>query len=276
MSLLKEHEGTLLASIDMDMNKREGLDAEGYPKGQNPFYGPHIGGGFIPNFGAEANQLTANYLKNQAAVGTAPRSAALMKDAGRSKLEQVMGGSLLNQDGHPDGPGFAYFNHLFRRMDGDGKIKEAKKEKMTKGSNIYTEAQEAIKVAIKALGVATSMNPTGLPIDISDAKRLWFGEDDVDENEVLQWRNTVEMGDAKVDPKKVRKFTNYDGSLTWEILNDDKTVSSRFTLGEYAGVKVFSQGGYNKFVELMEKVKQQVGMDDTTSFESARSMFNGV
>lgn len=223
--------------------------------------------------GTTALQMGQEFRNSLRQVGTKPLTDAMNIDSDRSALERLMGGSLIGSDGNPEGPGFAYFNHLFRRNGGQGAIKKAKKDEMLKGSNIYTEAQEAIKVAIKALGVASSFNPTGLPIDIRDAQKLWFGDEEEDETKISQWRTSTEMGDAAIDPKKVRKFTNYDGSMTWEILNDDKTVSSRFTLGEYAGTKIFSQGGYNKFTELLEKVKQQVGYDDTTGFDAVRGKY---
>lgn len=224
------------------------------------------------NFGQDAVAVMQRFVYNQQGVGTTPNVAKKFKDADRSMIERQMNGEAGGDD-LPQGPGYTYFNHLFNRAGGKVKDQENKKKKMTRGSNIYTEAQEALKVAIKAMGVATSMNPTGLPIDIGDAQSIWYGEDDVDENEKMQWRTSVEMGDARIDPKKVRKFTNYDGSMTWEILNDDKTVSSRFTLGEYAGTKIFSQGGYNKFVELMKKVKEQVGYDDSTGFDAVRGSY---
>jgi hypothetical protein len=225
-------------------------------------------------YGQHAIQANTDFIKTLGTVGTKPLVDAQRKDSERSNMERLLGGSLLSSDGNPDGPGFAYFNHLYRRMGGNDKIKGAKKEEMMKGSNIYTEATEALKVAIKALGVASSFNPSGLPVDIRDAQKIWFGEEEEqDETKISQWRTSTELGDAAIDPKKVRKFTNYDGSMTWEILNDDKTVSSRFTLGEYAGTKIFSQGGYNKFTEMLEKVKQQVGYDSNTGFDATRKKY---
>lgn len=231
------------------------------------------GGVSNPVYGQHALQMNQQFQMNQGNVGTRPLLNALHQDNNRSAMERLMGGSLLSSDGHPDGPGFAYFNHLYRRMGGNEKIKGQKKEEMMKGSNIYTEATEALKVAIKALGVASTFNPAGLPVDIRDAQKIWFGDEDVGEDKINQWRTSTELGDAAIDPKKVRKFTNYDGSMTWEILNDDKTVSSRFTLGEFANTKIFSQGGYNKFTELLEKVKQQVGYDSDTGFDATRKKY---
>ncbi len=222
-------------------------------------------------FGTLAGAAMSQFAFNQQAVGTTPGVVNALRKSEGSLLKKRMDGDVT-QD-LPQGPGFTYFNHLFNRAGGTEKDKENKKKKMTNGSNIYTEAQEALKVAIKAMGIATSMNPTGLPIDTKDAEHIYFGEEEADDNDKLQWRTSVEMGDARIDPKKVRKFTNYDGSMTWEILNDDKTVSSRFTLGEFAGTKIFSQGGYNKFVELMQKVKQQVGYDDSTGFDAIRGKY---
>lgn len=220
-----------------------------------------------------ATKMQSDFAANQASVGTAPLAQAKMIDTNRSKMEQMVGGSMLSSNGHPDGPGFAYFNHLYNRVGTDEALKQAKKEEMTGGSNIYTESQEALKSALLAMGINTSMNPAGLPIGFKDAQALWFGKEEVSDDELTQWRNKLEMGDSRIDPKRVRKFSNYDGSLTWELLNEDKTVSSRFTIGEYAGTKIFSQGGYSKFTELLAKVKQQVGYDDSTGFDAIRGSY---
>jgi hypothetical protein len=115
-----------------------------------------------------------------------------------------------------------------------------------------------------------------MPIDIKEAKKIWFGKDgEIDPIAESEWRNSVELGDNKLDPKRVRKFVNHDGSLTWEILNEDKTVMSRFTMGDYAGTKIFAQGGYNKFAEVLKKARQQLGQDTGGEFDAIRSMFGG-
>jgi hypothetical protein len=103
----------------------------------------------------------------------------------------------------------------------------------------------------------------GFPrLDVRTAKDIFFGDKKIDPIEEAEFRTTIETGDTKIDPKRVRKFTNYDGSLTWELLNEDKTVMNRFTMGEYAGKKIYAQGGYQKFADLLKTVQQQTSPDD--------------
>ena len=97
----------------------------------------------------------------------------------------------------------------------------------------------------------------------------------MDEVAKAEFMSIAEQGDSKIDPKRIRKFVNYDGSLTWEVLNEDKTVMSRFTMGKYKGTSIFAQGGYKKFAELLKKAKGKLGKDNGGEFDSIRSMFGG-
>jgi hypothetical protein len=115
-----------------------------------------------------------------------------------------------------------------------------------------------------------------MPIEINDAQKIWFGDKEVSKQEQSVFRSTLETGDSKLDPKKVRKFVNHDGSLTWEVLNDDKTVMNRFTMGEYAGTKIFSQGGYKNFAEMLKEAKGKLGKDTGGEFDAIRSAYSGV
>ncbi len=182
---------------------------------------------------------------------------------------------LSEQDKLPINPGKAYGTHLFRRQNGEAKLKEASMKAMTKGSKVFTDHMEAMKVALQNMGIASDYNPGGMPIDIQDAKKIWFGDSEVDPIEETTWKSHITQGNKGVDPKKVRKFSNPDGSLTWEILNDDKTVMSRFTMGEYAGQKLFAQGGTNAFSEILKKAKEKIGPDIAGQFDSIRTMFGG-
>lgn len=187
----------------------------------------------------------------------------------------VNGKKIKDGDNLPTIPGSAYSTHLFKHHEAGKKAMEASKNALTNASKIFTEQMEALKLALGSMGVASERNPGGLPVDFKDARKIWFGSDDVDPIQEAEFRSTIEIGDRKVDPKKIRKFANSDGSLTWEILNDDKTVMSRFTMGEYAGTKLFSQGGYDSFAKLLKKAREKFGPDSKGEFDSIRTMFGG-
>lgn len=210
----------------------------------------------VSGFGMESS------MKQQAARNS-QSSMSRMVDGGPDENEEL-----------PVGPGFSYMTHLFKHHNSGKKIAETVKQELTKGTNIFTDASEALKMAIKVMGVMNDKNPGGLPIEINEAQKLWFGDKDVDDIEKTQWRTTIEMANPDYDPKKIRKFTNYDGSMTWEVLNNDKTVMSRFTLGEYNGTKVFSQGGYKKFVSLLDELKKKMP-DGAQGFDQMQSMIGG-
>lgn len=219
-------------------------------------------------YASDANKMVANTLMSLADVGAIQQ----YKDAGddRTKTQQLMEGP--QKKGPPVFPGTVYVNHLLKR---GFKERAGIKPSGTEELNIYTTSNEALKAAIQALGVYSDRNPGGMPIDLKVAQKVWFGSGKTDDIQVAEWRSLVEMGDRLVDPKKIRKFTNYDGSLTWELLNEDKTVSSRFTLGEYQGVKLFAQGGYNKFVELLNQLKTKMGPKGSEGFDAVRDRFFG-
>ena len=209
-------------------------------------------------------------------LGALSRVGVVGQDISRMAQEKEAGGLHLGQrkdDGLPKGPGFAYLNHIFKRGN---RVKEEKKKKSgTNEFNIYSDQPEAVKTAIQAMGIYSDKNPGGMPIDIRAARKLWFGEEAVDGHKEAQWRTLIEMGDSAIDPKRIRKFANYDGSLTWEILNQDKTVMSRFTMGEYAGTQIFTQGGYSKFAEMLNKFQAEKGQDPGSEFDSVRGSLVG-
>lgn len=169
--------------------------------------------------------------------------------------------------------GFVYMTHLFNINN--KKKKEAEKGKGYKGlpdAFIFTDQPEAVKTAIEIMGIQTDKNPGGVPIDFNHAMKVYFGDDDkIDDVALAEWKTKVEQGDSTIDPKRVRKFTNYDGSITWEILNADKTVANRFTIGNYKGTKVFAQGGYQGFLDLMKKARKELG-DSTDEFDWLRNV----
>jgi hypothetical protein len=178
-----------------------------------------------------------------------------------------------------DVPGYAYVNHLARRASKIQKKSQAQKQledaSKGKGHNIYTDHEEALKTAIGLIGLYSDKNPGGMPINTEQAKKFWFGDKDVEGREEAQWRSLVDYGDRNLDPKRIRKFVNFDGSMTMEVVNMDKTIMSRFTMGEHKGQFIFTQGGYNKFAALLEKMKQEKGPDSGSEFDSARSKFGG-
>lgn len=224
------------------------------------------------DYAGEAMSTAMSHLNSIKDSGTAPMHAAAMNKNAKSATASVFSGTPQGGlDDLPVGAGHAYLTHLFKRQAAPAAAKKAS----DKGVNIYTDQQEALRSALNIMGVYSEKNPGGMPIEITEAKKLWFGDKKVDETEEAQWRTNIEQGDTKIDPKKMRKFVNYDGSLTWEVLNDDKTVMSRFTMGEYNGTKIFAQGGYKKFAELLNKVKQNSGPDSGGSFDAINRMVGG-
>jgi len=146
--------------------------------------------------------------------------------------------------------------------------------------NVYTRQPEAMKVAIQALGIQGPNNPNGLAIDMDTAKELWFGSKDakVSSADETAFRAIAQAGDQKIDKKLIKQYVNYDGSTTWEILNTDKSIKSRFTLGSSEGKKIFAQGGYNEYASELGAITQKVGADSEMAkkFEATRKNLMGV
>lgn len=218
-----------------------------------------------------AFSVVQDHLGNLSDVGTNKLIKEKLNQDTKSFTNAASGDK--NPEDLPVGPGLSYMTHLFRHNNVGAKLKNKQaKDNKTKG-NIYTDQMEALKTALNSMGIYSEKNPGGMPVDIKDAKNIWFGDKPVEGIQEAEWRTSIEQGDSKIDPKKVRKFVNYDGSLTWEILNDDKTVMSRFTMGEYGGQKIFAQGGYKKFAELLNQVKEKQGPAAGGEFNSIRDMF---
>ena len=197
------------------------------------------------------------------------------KEKGQRSLTdmQINGSGDDPEDNLPIGPGYAMMTHLFKRSGGKGAIQAAKKDKLLNGANIITNAMDGVKTALQMIGCYSETNSGGLPIDLKDAMKVYFGKKEPSDVEKSQFNHDLQDGAHKVDKKKVRKFVNQDGSLTWEIMNDDKTVMSRFTYGDYNGAKIFAQGGYNKFAELLDKAKKELGPDNRAEFDAIRNGF---
>ncbi len=223
-----------------------------------------------------ANSFVMEHLVGVNDVGTASLIKPLVMKESRSKIKQWADTSEEDEeDDLPVEPGRTYMTHLFKSQHVKDKIKEKKQKGNTNGANIYTDQPEAVKLALKLIGCHSDRNPGGMPIEILEAKKLWFGKEDLDEQQDAEFRTNIEAGDSTLDPKRVRKFVNYDGSLTWEILNQDKTVQSRFTMGNLNGTKIFSQGGYQKFTEVLKKARQKIGPNPKGEFNAIRSKFGG-
>lgn len=144
-----------------------------------------------------------------------------------------------------------------------------------KGS-IITNQPEALRQALNYLGVASGRNPNGLTIDISTARQVIFGKGDIDEVEEAEFRARMEAGDIQIDKKKIRQFVNYDGSVTYEILNNDKSILSRFTIGEFKGQKLFVQGGYSVYAQSMRAVIEKMSSIQVrdSEFDKVRERLN--
>lgn len=218
---------------------------------------------------ASGQQSVTDHLSSTAMYGMARLETQDALKRGGSRMQQF--GKREDKDFRPKGPGTNYLNHLVEYNKVNEKLEALRKEKETEVGNIFTDQPEAAKTALSLIGVYSEKNPGGLPIDFTEARSLWFGKKEVDGMEEASFRTTVEQGDQNIDPKRVRKFVNYDGSLTWEILNQDKTVQSRFTMGDYAGTKVFAQGGYKTFAELLKKAKKKKGPDVGGEFDAIRA-----
>jgi hypothetical protein len=225
-----------------------------------------------------ANQYVMSHLAGLGQnVGTAslmlPR---ILKGTGKSVVGEFANPTEIDPEEElPLGPGKSYLAHLFKTHGLDKKIREQNSKVTQKTGNIFTDQAEAFKQAIQIVGCASDRNPGGLPIEIHEAKKFWFdGKEDVDEIDQAQFMSQAE-GDNKIDPKRIRKFTNYDGSLTYEIINEDKSIMSRFTMGKFKGTTIFSQGGYKKFAELFKKARAKLGKDEGGEFDAIRASFRG-
>lgn len=160
---------------------------------------------------------------------------------------------------HPRGTVMAQF--LFNRAKNGPKPRNSQEAvaqadaASTKGA-VVTTTPEALRAALQIIGVASERNPTGLSVPLSTARQVIVGknQDDIAATDEAEFRAAMEQGDERIDKKKIRQFVNYDGSITYEILNDDKSIMSRFTLGDYKGQKVFVQGGYSAYAETLRRL----------------------
>lgn len=236
----------------------------------------HVPGAAPMNYFDQANTYVRDHLVGICGTGTASLIIPRLADHNKSQMSKLVGSdpNESSDDGLPVGPGKAYLTHLFRTHKVKDKLNELQKKATGNGSNIFTDQGEALRGAIAAIGLYSERNPGGMPLDVKEAKKFWFGDKDIDQIEESEFHAKLQ-GDTKIDPKRVRKFVNHDGSLTWELLNQDKTVMSRFTMGDYAGTKVFAQGGYNKFAELLKEVKAKKGPDSGGEFDAIRSQYKG-
>ncbi|UOF79078.1 hypothetical protein [Caudoviricetes sp.] len=126
-------------------------------------------------------------------------------------------------------------------------------DKMPKETIIHASHPEALKAAISMVGIKSEYNKDGLPIDIDAARKLFFGDEQLSDVEESEFRVLLN-GDKTVDPRQVRQSTNFDGSITVELLNQDRTPKTKFTLGTFKGAKVFAQGGYEEYAGELRKV----------------------
>lgn len=179
----------------------------------------------------------------------------------------------------PQGPGTKMFNILtLQQMMGNPT--SPKSEANPALQNVYTRQPEALKVAIQTLGIAGPNNPNGIAVDMDTAKEIWFGSKDakVSAADEAAFRAIAQSGDQKIDRKRIKQYVNYDGSTTWEILNNDKSIMSRFTLGSSEGKKVFAQGGYNEYAAELGTILTKMGQDSKIAgqFEATRKKVMGV
>lgn len=126
---------------------------------------------------------------------------------------------------------------------------------------IHSSHPEALKKAMTLLGLQSESNKHGIPISIDNARKMFHGDNKLSDVEESEFRAMMLNGDNAFDRKKMRLMTNYDGSTTYELLNGDKTVMSKFTFGSFQDGKVFSQGGYDEYAQqlrlMLEDGKKQ-------------------
>jgi hypothetical protein len=218
--------------------------------------------------------VVARALQGLRDTGVPGMQEAAKKAASQSMMSKFMDGPMIKpEDDIPVGPGFAMLNHLFRNAGGGDKIRKKAKDQMLGGLGIMTNAMDGVRTALKMIGVQDDNNLDGLPVDMKDVFKIFHGEkaDEMDDIQKNDFMRDITDGSKKIDKKKIRKFVNQDGSLTWEILNDDmKTIMSRFTFGEYNGTKLFAQGGYKNFGQLLREAREKLGPDYRGEFDSIR------
>jgi hypothetical protein len=125
---------------------------------------------------------------------------------------------------------------------------------------VVTQHPEALKQAMVILGLQSEKNPLGLDLDMETAKEIWFGADKVNnlsEVDEAEFRSQMEAGDSNIDRKRIRQFVNYDGSTTYEVLNPDKSVMARFTMGVYKNQRVFVTGNYEAYAAQLKALASQ-------------------
>lgn len=222
------------------------------------------------DYAGHAQTVAQGHLQSLTNVGAARQYGALAAERMRSATDKLMNGS---ENLPAIFPGNIMANHLLGRSQAMIKANMEKgKKRGLREPDIYTDHQEALKTALMAMGIYSERNQGGLPIDLAIARKAYYGAEKLSQEQEAEFRNMME-GDRGFDPKKIRQFVNYDGSRTWELLNEDKTVMSRFTIGEYRGMKVFTQGGYNKFADLLKKVQ---GGDPGRGFDLLRESTGGI
>lgn len=144
---------------------------------------------------------------------------------------------------------------------------------------LYTAHPEALKQALAILGVQSERNPMGLALDMDMAREVWFGAEkakDLSDVDEAEFRAQMEQGDPAIDRKRIRQFINYDGSATFEVLNPDKSVMARFTMGTHKDQKVFVTGGYDAYAQQLKKLAEQKTIATQSvadQFEQIRKMY---
>lgn len=130
----------------------------------------------------------------------------------------------------------------------------ANPDRLPEEERIHSSHPEAFKKCLSFLGVRSDNNRDGIPIGIDAARKIFFGENQLSEIEESEWRATMLNGDKSFDRKKMRQMINFDGSTTYEILNNDKSVMAKFTFGTFKDSKVFSEGGYDSYANELRNI----------------------
>ena len=98
----------------------------------------------LQNFGKSADNVLVGSLKNLQGVGAMQGFAGALADAGRSKTDMIQNGP--KDDGLPNGPGFAYVTHLFKKLNQAKQQKERGQGNKSgkEETSIYSEQIEGV------------------------------------------------------------------------------------------------------------------------------------
>lgn len=265
------------------------------PSGPNPFKGSidsiassassevNPRGGYMSasiGMGSPAPQGIASVAPPERTTGIVPLSGDfspgyMTPELVAQNMTSASAGAVGKPMKMPSGPGTTMLNLLtLGHMEKTAADRLGPKVANPTLQDVFTRHKDALKLAIQTLGVAGPNNPMGLDVDMGTAREVWFGSKDakVSSQDEAAFNAIAQRGDQKLDKKLLQQYVNYDGSTTYEVLNPDKSVKSRFTFGSNEGKKIFVQGGYNEYASELGNFKTMFSQNDelAAKFEATR------